>query len=311
MKVLALAGGVGGAKLVDGLAQNLPAGDLSVVVNTGDDFEHLGLWVCPDLDTVCYTLAGLANPDTGWGRSNETWNALETWVTLGGPDWFRLGDRDLGLHLERTRRLNNGESLHKITAHFCTAWGIEHLVLPMSDDPIPTRVLTAEGELPFQEYFVKLRCQPIVQGFRFEGVARSRPAPGVLEAVGSADLVVMCPSNPWVSIDPILAVPRIRPALAEKPILAVSPIIGGETVKGPAAKMYAELGIEPSASAVAGHYAGLLDGFVLDRIDTGQEEGIQANGVKTLATDTWMRVQVDRRRLAREVLEFGQRLLSK
>ncbi len=311
MKVLALAGGVGGAKLVDGLAQNLPAGDLSVVVNTGDDFEHLGLWVCPDLDTVCYTLAGLANPDTGWGRSNETWNALETWVTLGGPDWFRLGDRDLGLHLERTRRLHAGESLQKITAHFCAAWGIEHLVLPMSDDPIPTRVLTAEGELPFQEYFVKLRCQPIVRGFRFEGVARSRPAPGVLEAVGSADLVVMCPSNPWVSIDPILAVPRIKPALAEKPILAVSPIIGGETVKGPAAKMYAELGIEPSASAVAGHYAGLLDGFVLDRVDTEQEEGIQANGVKTLATDTWMRVQVDRRRLAREVLEFGQRLLSK
>lgn len=311
MKVLALAGGVGGAKLVDGLAQNLPAGDLSVVVNTGDDFEHLGLWVCPDLDTVCYTLAGLANPDTGWGRSYETWNALETWVTLGGPDWFRLGDRDLGLHLERTRRLHAGESLQKITAHFCAASGIKHLVLPMSDDPIPTRVLTAEGELPFQEYFVKLRCKPIVQGFRFEGVARSRPAPGVLEAVGSADLVVMCPSNPWVSIDPILAVPGIKPALAEKPILAVSPIIGGETVKGPAAKMYAELGIEPSASAVAGHYVGLLDGFVLDRVDTEQEESIQANGVKTLATDTWMRVQVDRRRLAREVLEFGQRLLSK
>lgn len=311
MKVLALAGGVGGAKLADGLAQNLAAGDLTVVVNTGDDFEHLGLKICPDLDTVCYTLAGIANPDTGWGRRDETWNAMKTWENLGGPDWFRLGDRDLGLHLERTRRLDAGEPLHQITAHFCAAWGVTAQVLPMSDNPIPTRVLTADGELPFQEYFVRLHCQPVVQGFRFENATGAHPAPGVLEAVGSADLVVICPSNPWVSIDPILAMPGIKQALAEKPVLAVSPIIGGEAVKGPAAKMYAELGFEPSADAVAGHYASLLTGFVLDSVDQDQEETIQRRGLKTLATDTWMRGQADRRRLARETLEFGLSLLSK
>ena len=310
MRVLALAGGVGGAKLVDGLAQNLPPSDLVVVVNTGDDFEHLGLRICPDLDTVCYTLAGFANPDTGWGRSDESWNALESWVQLGGPDWFRLGDRDLGTHLDRTRRLRAGEPLHEVTANFCAAWGIGYQVLPMSNDPIPTRVLTGDGELAFQEYFVRLRCQPVVRGFRFEGGDAASPAPGVLAAIRTADLVVICPSNPWVSIDPILAVPGIRPALLEKPTLAVSPIIGGETVKGPAAKMYAELGFEPSAYTVSKHYAGLIDGFVLDQIDRDQENAIQGMEIQTLATDTWMKTIADRFRLAQEVLDFGQLLIS-
>ena len=180
MKIVALAGGVGGAKLADGLAQILPPEDLTIIVNTGDDFEHLGLYICPDLDTVCYTLAGLANPETGWGRADETWHAIENISRLGGPDWFRLGDQDLGTHLERTRRLKAGQTLSQITRDFCATWEIGPTVLPMSDDPVPTIVLTDEGELPFQEYFVHRRCEPRVRGFRFQGIEDARPAPGVI-----------------------------------------------------------------------------------------------------------------------------------
>ena len=317
MKVAALAGGVGGAKLVDGLAGCLPAGDLTVIVNTGDDFEHLGLRICPDLDTVCYTLAGLANPDTGWGRSGETWNALGSLTQLGGPDWFRLGDRDLGTHLERTRRLHSGQALSQITREFCQAWEIRLTVLPMSDDAVPTWVYTEEGEMPFQEYFVHRQCAPRVTGFRFENVERARPALGVLESLQEADLVVICPSNPWVSIDPILAIPGVRPSIISHnrtvphPVIAVSPLIGGQTVKGPAAKMYAELGIKPSANAVASQYGRLLTGFVLDAVDAGDEGAIQAEGVRTFVTDTLMKSPGDRRRLAREVLGFGQDLTTR
>ncbi|HLF88511.1 MAG TPA: 2-phospho-L-lactate transferase, partial [Anaerolineales bacterium] len=254
MKVVALAGGVGGAKLADGLAQILPPKNLTVIVNTGDDFEHFGLKICPDLDTVCYTLAGMANPVTGWGLAGETWNALEAIGTLGGSGWFRLGDRDLGTHLERTRRLRSGQSLSQITRDFCRAWGVQPVVLPMSDDPVPTIVQTDEGELAFQEYFVRRQCHPRVRGFHFEGVQHARAAPGMLEVIEGADLIVICPSNPWVSVDPILAIPGVREALTPSPspstrggrIVAVSPIIAGQAVKGPAAKMYAELGVEPS-----------------------------------------------------------------
>src|SRR6185503_2850541 len=253
MKIVALAGGVGGAKLAHGLAQILPPEDLTVIVNTGDDFEHYGLNICPDLDTVCYTLAGLANPTTGWGRINESWNVIENISKLGGPAWFRLGDQDLGTHLERTRRLKGGESLSQITKDFCKAWGIGHTVLPMSDQPVRTIVETEAGELAFQEYFVHHRCEPKVKGFRFEGADRAEAVPEAKAALQSADAVVICPSNPWVSIDPILKIIPIK----NKPVYAVSPIIGGETVKGPAAKMYRELGIEPSALAVANHYRGL------------------------------------------------------
>ena len=311
MKVVALAGGVGGAKLADGLAQALPAGDLTVIVNTGDDFEHLGLHISPDLDTVCYTLAGVANPITGWGRAGETWGALETLSALGGPSWFRLGDHDLGLHLERTRRLRSGESLSTVTQAFCLQWSIATRVLPMSDDPLPTWVSTTEGELPFQEYFVHRQCHPQVTGFRFEGIQQARPAPGVLNALDEAGLVIICPSNPWVSIDPILAVPGIRPALqdAAAPVVAVSPIIAGQAVKGPAAKMYAELGIEPSASSVAGHYRDLLHGYVLDLQDREQVPALAGN-LQLLLTDTLMKTPGDRLRLAREVLELGRRILG-
>jgi len=313
MKIVALAGGVGGAKLADGLAQLLPPKDLTIIVNTGDDFEHLGLSISPDLDTVCYTLAGLANPETGWGRSGDTYHLMKSLAVLGGETWFRLGDQDLATHLERTRRLRAGEPLSHITRAFCHAWGVRHTVLPMSDDPIRTMVDTLEyGELPFQEYFVHQRCEPIVKGFRFAGIESARPALGALETVEIADAIVICPSNPWVSIDPILAVLKLRSSVVHRPssIIAVSPIIGGKTVKGPAAKMYAELGVPPSALAVAEHYRGLLTGFVLDYKDTGLEADIQKSGIKTLATNTFMKSQNDRRRLAEDVLNFIQILRS-
>ena len=308
MKVVAFAGGVGGAKLVDGLVQCLPPEALSVIVNIGDDFDHFGLHISPDLDTVCYTMAGIANPETGWGRNDETWHALNSLVTLGGPDWFRIGDRDLGTHLERTRRLRSGDSLSQITRDFCREWKILSLVLPASDDAVPTLVITEDGELSFQEYFVRRKCEPKVIGFRFENAAQAMPAPGVLDQLGEADIVIFCPSNPWVSIDPILAIPGIRSALAERHIIAVTPIIGGRTVKGPAAKMFAELGIEPSASAVCCHYQGLLSGFVLDSEDHVLENSIRSFGQEVLVTDTLMDGLDNRRRLALEVLAFGARL---
>ncbi len=310
LKVVALAGGVGGARLADGLAQIMPPEDLTILVNIGDDFEHLGLKICPDLDTVCYTLAGLANPATGWGRLGETWNALEGLIQLGGPDWFQLGDRDLGTHLERTRRLHAGQSLSQITRHFCKVWGVGPIVLPASDDSVPTWVYTEEGDLPFQEYFVQRQCQPRVTAFRFTGIDQARPAPGALEALEAASLVVICPSNPWVSIDPILALPGLRAAVATRPVVAVSPIIGGQAVKGPAAKMYAELGIEPSALAVAQHYRGLLAGFVCDQVDAELEAAVAELGIKTLVTNTWMKTTDDRRHLALEMLKFGESLIS-
>ena len=308
MKIVALAGGVGGAKLVDGLARVLAAEDLTVIVNTGDDFEHLGLRISPDLDTVCYTLAGLSNPTTGWGREGETWNAIESIHRLGGPDWFNLGDQDLGTHLERTRRLRQGESLSEITRAFCRAWGVNVTVYPMTDDPVATWVKTKEdGELPFQEYFVHRQCQPEVTGFRFEGTNQANPVDGAIEAIKAADGVVICPSNPWVSIGPILAVSPYREQLGSKPIVAVSPIVGGKAIKGPAAKMYQELGIQPSALAVAEQYRGFMSGFVLDELDLNQEEAVAALGVTCRVTQTVMSSTGDRIRLAEDVLGlFGE-----
>jgi LPPG:FO 2-phospho-L-lactate transferase len=235
---------------------------------------------------------------------------------LGGPDWFRLGDRDLGTHLERTRRLGEGHSLSQVTHQFCAAWGVRTPVLPMSDDAVPTLVATDEGELPFQEYFVRRRCQPRVTGFRFLGVERAKPAQGVREALEEAQLVVICPSNPWVSVNPILAVPGIRARVTARTVVAVSPIIGGQAVKGPAAKMFAELGLAPSALAVARHYGaqaggGLLTGFILDRVDEDQGSRIVALGVQVLLTDTLMNTPSDRLHLAEKVLAFGETLLSK
>lgn len=308
MRVVALAGGVGGAKLADGLAQVLPPEHLTVIVNVGDDFEHLGLKICPDLDTVCYTLAGLANPETGWGRIDETWHMLESLGTLGGPTWFRLGDRDLALHLERTNRLRHGMPLSQVTHDLCRQMGVQARVLPVTDDVVPTLVLTESGELPFQEYFVRQHCEPVVTGFRFAGVEQARPAYGVLEALNQADLVVLCPSNPWVSLDPILAIPEVTTAIGTHRVVGVSPIIGGKTVKGPAAKMFAELGIPASALAVAQHYGSLLSGFLLDDQDSGQADAVQRLDILPYVTQTIMRTQSDRRHLALEVLEFSKML---
>lgn len=310
LKVVALAGGVGGARLADGLAMVLPADDLTVVVNTGDDFEHLGLAISPDLDTVVYTLAGVANPDTGWGRAGESWHFLESLAALGGPTWFRLGDKDLALHIERTRRLHTGESLSQVTEALRQALGVRVRVLPMTDDPVHTIVQTEAGDLPFQEYFVARQCEPVVQGFCFRGVQDAQPAPGVVEALDAADVVVLCPSNPFVSLDPILAVPGLRAAVAARPVVGVSPIVGGRALKGPAAKIFGELGIEPSARAVADHYAGLLNGFIIDQEDRGQQPAILAGGVTVKVTDAIMRGRAGRRRLAAEVVALAEQLVS-
>ncbi len=312
MKVCVLAGGVGGAKLVDGLAAILPPSQLTVIVNTSDDFEHLGLQISPDLDTVCYMLAGLANPDTGWGQRDETWAAYDTLAALGGPDWFRLGDRDLATHLYRTEALNAGKTLSEVTRALCAAWGIAHPVLPMSDDPVRTIVHTREGEaLGFQEYFVHQACRPEVRRFEFIGARSAQALPAALEALKAADLVLIAPSNPWVSIGPILAVPGYLDVLKEKPIIAVSPIVGGRALKGPAAKMYRELGIEPSASAVAAQYRELLTGFVFDQIDADELDKIERWRIISLVTDTVMKDKSDRIRLAEETLKFSVSVLNR
>lgn len=304
-RVVVFSGGVGGAKLADGLAQVLPGENLTVIVNTGDDFDHLGLRICPDLDTVVYTLAGIADPENGWGRAGEQWTVLEALRELGGPDWFNLGDRDLALHLLRTDMLGKEISLTEVTSRLCKRLGVVCSVLPMTDDPVATRVLTENGDLAFQEYFVERHCEPVVRSFRFSGIENARPTPGVMDAIEKADVILFGPSNPWVSLDPILAVQGIREALGKKKVVAVSPLVGGKALKGPAAKMYRELGIEPGAGAVAAHFKDLLSGFVFDTIDMEQIEEIKALNVQTLVTDTIMKDRTSRKRLAKEILGFS------
>jgi len=304
LKIVALAGGVGGARLADGLAQVVQPDDLTVIVNTADDFTHLGLKISPDLDTVCYTLAGMANPETGWGRINETWNVFESLKKMGMPDWFQLGDSDLATHLIRSTRLNEGLTISQITLDFCKRWGVQVKVFPMSDDIIQTWVYTNKGDLEFQEYFVHQQCEPIVKGFTFEGAEKSKPAPGVLEAIEKCDVVVICPSNPWVSIDPILSIPNIKQVLENHLVISVSPIIGGKTIKGPAAKMFAELGILPSALAVAQHYENLIHSIVIDNSDNALITDINDLGIRTYVTDIFMRDHLDRGRLAHDIIDY-------
>lgn len=310
MKVVALAGGVGGAKLVDGLSAALPPDDLTVVINTGDDFDHLGLRICPDIDTVVYTLAGLADPRRGWGRADESWHFLTELERLGGPTWFRLGDRDLALHVERTRRLRAGETLSEVTEHICQALGVQASVLPMSDDRVATMVLTENETLPFQEYFVARRCEPAVRGFEFQGAQQAKPAPGVLQALDDAEMIVFCPSNPWVSLDPILAIPGMREAVRSKRAIGISPILGRRAVKGPAAKISAELGVEPSALGVAQHFQELLLGWMIDEQDADLTPQIAALGMGVRPTGILMVDRDDRRRLAEELLQFGRELIE-
>ena len=312
MKVVVLAGGVGGAKMVDGLAALLGPESLSVIVNTGDDFEYLSLKISPDLDTVCYTLAGIANPKTGWGIEGDTWVTHQAVAEIDGPDWFHLGDKDLGTHLVRTERLAQGERLSQITRDLCAGWGVQHPVFPMSDDPVRTIVHTADGRaLGFQAYFVQQGCQPAVKSFEFRGSESARPVPGALSALEGCDGVILAPSNPWVSIDPILSVPGYREILITKPVLAVSPIIGGKALKGPAAKMLQELGYRPSASAVAEHYREWLQGFVLDHQDASEFEKIQRWRIIPLVTDILMKDRQDRIRLAQEILTFGDTIFNR
>ena len=307
MKIVALAGGVGGAKLADGFYRARPNADLTVIVNTGDDFTHLGLRICPDLDTVCYTLAGLANPLTGWGRLDESYSALDAIEILGGPTWFRLGDRDLGTHLVRSDLLRAGNSLSEITQKFCQRWGIQARILPMSDEPVATIVHTkSDGDLAFQYYFVRLQCQPEVTGFTFQGIEDARPVPGILEAIQSADLVVVCPSNPWVSISPNLGIQGIRDALvAKKNVVAVSPLIGGQALKGPAAKMYKELGWEPAALSVADQYKDFITMFLLDSADVADCEEIRQWGIIPYVSDIIMKDIPGRIRLAELILNLA------
>jgi LPPG:FO 2-phospho-L-lactate transferase len=311
-QVLALSGGVGGAKLALGLTHNLPPAQLAIVCNTGDDFEHYGLPICPDLDTVMYTLAGRNNGAQGWGLAGESWRTMEALAGLGGETWFRLGDLDFATHLQRGALLRGGASLSAATRALCTHFGIEYPVWPMSDEPVRTVVDTDGGELNFQHYFVREQCRPAVRGFRFDGIERARPQAQFIDLLHGAQLaaVVICPSNPFVSIDPILQLPGVAAALRamSAPVIAVSPIVGGIALKGPAAKMFAELQLPSTALAVAEHYGDLLDGFVIDTADAELAGAIEELGTAVLTTHTVMHTLDDRIGLAREVLQFAARL---
>ena len=310
--VLALAGGVGGARMARGLAGVLAPEELTVAVNTGDDFEHLGFPVSPDLDTVMYTLAGRANPDTGWGVAGETWSFMEALGDLGGETWFSLGDRDLATHAMRRRMLDDGMTLSQATAALCRALGIRHRIVPMSDAPVRTIVETEEGELPFQDYFVRLKCEPPVAGFRFDGIDTALPSSGLAAALADDALgaVTICPSNPYVSVDPILGLASVAGFLETRsvPVVAVSPIIGGRALKGPAAKMMAELGAGASALGIARHYGARIDGMAIDEADAALAPAICDLGVAVHVARTVMRSEDESRALARETLDFAARI---
>ena len=305
MSVLALAGGVGGAKLCLGLAKNLEVDDLQIVVNTGDDEEFYGLYVSPDLDTVMYTLAGLANPFTGWGISGETFAALEHLGRLGEETWFGLGDRDMATHIVRTNMLRQGRSLSEITTRLCRSLGIEHAVAPMSDDRIRTKVVTDIGTLAFQTYFVKHRCEPVVSDLVFEGSEDASMSEAFSEALTDRSALIYCPSNPMLSMAPILSVPGVEKAIRSfgGVTIAVSPIVGGKALRGPAAKMLEELGEDVSCVGVARRYAGLCDVFILDELDRQHADEIRALGMVPVVLDTIMNTEQDKVALAAQVLD--------
>jgi LPPG:FO 2-phospho-L-lactate transferase len=308
--ILALAGGVGGAKLAKGLADVLGPDELTVAVNTGDDFVHLGLHISPDLDTVVYTLAGINEPIQGWGLAGETWEFMRALERLGGETWFQLGDRDLAVHVERTRRLHTGEKLSSITRDFSQRMGIRHRVVPMSDDPVRTIVHTDEGPLPFQDYFVRRRSEPVVASVEFSGVEQARITDAFSSAATTSSLaaIVICPSNPYLSIAPILAVPGVRSILEQRRVsaIAVSPIVGGRALKGPAAKIMQELGNEPSSVEIARFYRGLIDVLVLDHADGALADSVRALGITPVVTGTIMKEPDDRRDLASRVVALAR-----
>jgi LPPG:FO 2-phospho-L-lactate transferase len=304
--VLALAGGVGGAKLALGLARVLPPDQLVIAVNTGDDECFHGLHVSPDLDTVMYTLAGLANPETGWGLAGDTFNALEMLRRYGADTWFNLGDRDLATHIQRTQLLQQGATLSEVTARLCRALGVAHCVVPMSDAPVRTVLSTDEGELPMQDYFVRRRSEPRVRSIHYRGAAQARPAPGLLAALDQARLVVICPSNPFLSVGPILALPGVRERLAAFPGLrvAVSPIVGGAALRGPAAKIMAELGHEVSSAGVAAYYRGVCDSFFIDDQDASLAPAIAQMGIRPVTAPIVMESEANKVALAERILEL-------
>jgi len=316
-RVTVLAGGYGGAKLSHGMAlasatlteRHRPPVDLSIVANTGDDLELHGLSVSPDLDTLLYTLAGLANEQTGWGVRDETWSSAGMLARLGAPTWFQLGDRDLGLNLWRTARLREGQRVTDVTAALVAAMGVTARLLPMTDAPVRTELLTTDGWLEFQEYFVHRHHADAVTALRYRGAEAARPSAEVLDAIGGADLLVLAPSNPFLSIGTILAVPGITEALlaAPAPVVAVSPIVGGVALRGPADRLFETLGGEASALGVAGHYQsrypGLVDALVIDDVDSAEERPIQALGLEVLVTGTVMGDHTDRERLATTILD--------
>jgi LPPG:FO 2-phospho-L-lactate transferase len=304
--IVLLSGGVGGAKLALGLSRVLEPGALSIIANTGDDFDHLGLRICPDIDTLLYTLGGLANAAQGWGRKQESWTFMEVLKSLGGPDWFNLGDGDLALHVARTQALAAGQSLSAFVADVAARWRIASHILPMTEDRVETRVLTPEREIGFQDYFVRLRCAPEVKGLRFAGVADAQVTPAVATALTAPNLtaIIIAPSNPYLSIDPILAVPGMREALrgAGAPIIAVSPIIAGAAIKGPTAKIMAERGLAASVETIAAHYAGLIDGLLIDDQDAKSAASL---GVRAASSNILMTSLADRDRVAQAALDLA------
>ena len=300
-KILAITGGVGGAKLALGLSKILNPDELLFLVNTGDDFQHLGLEISPDLDSLLYALSGKNNPELGWGRANETWACISELEELGADSWFRLGDRDLALHLVRTQMLNQGATLQNVADRLSESLGIDHRIAPMSNDKISTTVNTPNGKLAFQEYFVREQCEPAVIDFDFEGIEKSTPNPVVMSWLDECDGIIICPSNPYVSVDTILSVPKYRDAFQSKPVIAVSPIVGGLAIKGPAAKMMTELGVPPTPIAVAKHYGSLLSGFVLDQTDHEQAKDIP---IPSIVTQTIMVTLQDRIALAEQCVRF-------
>ena len=305
MKTAVLTGGVGGARFLWGLVDAVDPAEVTAIVNVGDDLEMLGLAVSPDLDSVLYTLAGVADEERGWGRADETWHALETVETLGGEAWFRLGDRDLGVHLVRTQARNGGQPLSAVTARLAVAFGVEATLLPATDEPLRTWLDTPNGSFAFQDWFVARRHRDPVDRVRFEGAASARPAPGVLEALHEAELILFAPSNPFVSIGPILAVERIRSAIERRrvPCVAVSPLIGGNAVRGPAADMLQRMQGGTTAAHIAQRYPGLIDVLVIDEADAADEEAVAALGVRPIVTRTLMRDATARRRLAETALD--------
>lgn len=307
LKVVVLAGGVGGARMANGLAQVIEPENLFVIINTGDDFEHLGLLISPDIDTVMYTLAGLNQPEAGWGLAGDTAHTMAALAKMGGPTWFHLGDQDLATHLIRTQWRRSGYPLSWVTAQLCRRLELKSTLMPMTDSPVHTIVHTDQGKLPFQDYFVRRQCQPVVRKIEFEGVETAESNRDILNAVRMADLIVFAPSNPLLSLDPILALPGLRRmiAAARAPKIAVSPIIGGQAIKGPAAKIMSELGMEVSAFGVARHLKEVLTHFVVDTADEIHQERIAQLGLKTLRTNTLIKTPPEQARLARELMAFA------